>query len=331
MAYSQGGLIAATDYNTFIGSSPSSTTNTINTVWATGSGSAGYGQTALSSVSSAGTVTATQWASLINTLNSMLTHQSGSGSGISAVTSGSTINYLSTLSTNITTAYTNRLSFASNSAVVAGSSQTTAWTATIANAGSNPPAGATTPTTLSRAFGIRAAFASADQARYFFNSGGRFKLNCSGSQNASTTGRTNEIVSMLGFLGGVTTFGANTNGGRAGTGGTLGTNATSIGYYTATYNSNVTLVSVTSTTTNYTTDTCTITVNPNGTQGSNNDKGLQVDFWINLSSTSGTDGTGGAFGFDDSFGVNVLRSIDVSYPELTNLSNTWGAVTITSL
>lgn len=331
MAYSQGGLITASDYNTFIGTSPSSTVNTINTVWAVGSGSAGYGQTALTSVSTGGTVTATQWASLINTLNSILTHQSGAGSGISAVTAGSTINYLTTLSGNITTAYNNRLNFASNAAVIAGSAQTTAWTVAVANAGSNPPAGATTPTTVSRSFGIRAAFASADQARYFFNSGGRMKLNCSGTQNASTTARTNEIISMLGFLGGVATFGANTNGGRTGSGGTLGTNDTTKGYYTSTYNANVTLVSVTSTTTNYTSDTCSITVNPNGTQGTNNDKGPNVDFWINLTSTSGTDGTGGAFGFDDSIGVNVIRSIDLSFPETTNLSNTWGAVTITAL
>jgi hypothetical protein len=331
MAYSQGGLITAGDYNTLVGTSPSSTVNTINTVWAVGSGSAGYGQTAISQVSTAGTITATQWATLINNLNSILTHQSGSGSGISAVTAGSTINYLSTLTTNITTAYTNRLNFASNSAVTVGTNQATAWSATISNAGSNPPVGATSPTSLSRAFGIRAAFSSADQARYFFNAGGRLKLNCSGSQNASTTARTNEIIAMLGFLGGVATFGANTNGGRTGTLGTLGTNDTTKGYYTSTYNANVTLVSVTSTTTNYTADTCNITVNTNGTQGSNNDRGLNVDFWINLTTNSGTDGTGGAFGFDDSFGVNVNLSIDISYPETTNLSNSWGSVTITAL
>jgi hypothetical protein len=64
MAYSQGGLIAATDYNTFING-----TNQLNTVWGTGTGDAGYGQTALSAVSSSGKVTATQWASLINTPN----------------------------------------------------------------------------------------------------------------------------------------------------------------------------------------------------------------------------------------------------------------------
>jgi hypothetical protein len=331
MAYSQGGLIQATDYNTFIGTSPSSTVNTINTVWAVGSGSAGYGQSALSSVSVGSVITATQWASLINTLNSIRTHQTGSGSGISATTAGSKIDYLSTLSTQITNGYNGRLSFASNSAVSTsvGGSLSTAWSVAVADAGSNPPASATSLTTLSRAFGVRCAFASADQARYFFNAGGRLKLNCSGTQNASTTARTNEVISMLGFLGGVATFNANTNGGRTGTGGTLGTNDTAKGYYTATYNANVTLVAITSTTTNYTTDTASIAVSTTGTKGSNNDNGLNVDFWITLSTTSGTPAP--QFGFNDSIGVNVIRTIDVSYPETTNISNTWGTVTVSAL
>jgi len=316
MAYSQGGLIEATDYNNFVGTSPSSTVNTINTVWAVGSGSAGYGQTSVSQVSVSNTVTATQWASLINTLNSILTHQAGSGSGISAPTAGTTINYLSALSTNITTSYNNRLNFNSNSAVTAGTNQSTAWTS------------ATTTSTLSRAFGVRAAFASADQARYFFNAGGRLKLNTSASQNASTTARTNAAINLCTYLGGAALFAANTNGGRTGTGGTLGTNATNVGYHTSTYNSNVTLVSVTSTTSAYTSDTASITVSCNGTQGSNNDKGLNVDFWITLNSTSGTN-SGGSF--DDSLGINVVRSIDISYPETTNLTNTWGTVTISAL
>jgi len=317
MSYSQGGLIAAADYNTFAGTSPSSTTNTINTVWAVGSGSAGYGQTALSQVSVSSTVTAAQWASLINTLNSILTHQSGSGSGISAPTAGTTINYLSTLNTNITTAYTNRLNFNSNAAVTTGTALPTTWTS------------ATTSSTLTRSFGARATFASADQARYFFNAGGRLKFNCSGAQSASTTARTNAAIALLTDLGGVGLFAANTNAGRTGTGGTVGTNATTVGYHTSTFNSNVTLVSVTSTTASYTSDTASITVITNGTQGSNNDHGPNVDFWITLNSTSGANA--GSLSFDDSLGITVTRSIDVSYPETTNLTNTWGTVTITAL
>lgn len=316
MTYSQGGLIQATDYNNLVGSNPTTTSTAFNAVWSTGNGIKGWGQTAIAqSAASASLVTATQWASLINALNSANTHVNGSGSGITAVTSGSTIAYLSTLQTAINGLYTDANKFASNAAVTVGSSSTTAWTS------------ATTTATLTRAFGARAAFASADQARWFFNAGGRLKLNCSGTQNASTTGRTNDIISMLGFLGGVGLFGANTNAGRTGTGGTLNTNDTTKGYHTTTYNANVTLVSITSTTAAYTSDTATITVNCNGTQGSNNDKGLNVDFWITLNSTQGT----GALSFNDSIGVNVIRSIDVSYPETTNLTNSWGTVTITAL
>ena len=329
MTYAQGDKIDASDYNNLIGSSPSSTTNRINTVWSVGSGSAGYGQTALSSVSTGNIVTATQWASAINTLNSIRTHQSGSGSGITAVVSGAKIDYISTLETQIASGYTNRLSFASNSAVSAGSSLSTAWTVTVAAPGGNPPAGGSSVTNVTRSFGARAAFASADQARYFFNAGGRLKLNLSGTQNASTTARTNNIIALLGFAGGVATFGANTNGGRTGAGATVITNQTAVGYHTSTYNSNVTLIDITGTTSNYTSDKIYVYVNCNGTQGANNDKGLNVDFWVQMQSFSG--GDNGTYSFDDSFGVNVIRTIDVSAPSTTNLSNTWGTVTITAL
>jgi hypothetical protein len=331
MSYSQGGLIEAADYNTLIGTDPSSTVNRINTVWAIGSGSAGYGQTAISQVAATNTVTATQWATLINNLNSIRTHQSGSGSGISAVVSGNKIDYLSTLSTQVASAYTNRLSFASNTAVSAavGGTLSTAWSVSVANPGSNPPAGATSPTSLTRAFGTRCTFASADQARYFFNAGGRLKLNISGTQNSSTTARTNEVIAMLGFAGGVATFGANTNGGRIGSGATVVTNNTALGYWTSTFNSNNTIIDITSTTSNYTSDKIYVYVNPNGNQGSYNGNGANVDFWIVMTSYSGPDNT--SFGFDDSIGVNVIRTIDVSYPETTNLTNSWGTVSVSSI
>jgi hypothetical protein len=320
MAYSQGGVIAAADYNTLIGSSPSSTANTINTVWAVGNGSAGYGQTALAQVSQSGTVTATQWASLINTLNSILTHQAGSGSGISAPTAGTTINYLSTLQSSINTAYSNKLNAASvGSTSTAQGATTTAWSS------------ATTSGTVSGTWGTRVAFASADAARYFFNAGGKLKFNFSAAANASTTARTNEIVALAGFLGGVTAFAQGSNGGRTGTGGTLGTNNTTKGYWTTTKATNTNLVVVTSTTANYTSDTGVIYVNLNGTAGSNGDNGYNIDFYGTLNSTSGANGTGGAYSFDDSFSVNVTRSVDITYPESTNLTNSWGTPTFTAL
>jgi hypothetical protein len=331
MSYSQGGIIEAADYNTLIGTDPSSTVNRINTVWAIGSGSAGYGQTAISQVAATNTVTATQWATLINNLNSIRTHQSGSGSGITAVTSGAKIDYLSTLSTQVASGYTNRLSFASNSAVSAavGGSLSTAWTVSVAAPGGNPPAGGSSVTSVTRAFGVRCTFASADQARYFFNAGGRLKLNLSATQNASTSARTNEIISLVGFAGGVATFGANTNGQRTGAGATLVTNDSTKGYWTSTFNSNNTIIDITSTTTNYTSDKIYVYVNCNGNQGSYNGNGANVDFWTVIQTFSG--GDNGTYSFDDSFGVNVIRTLDVSYPETTNLTNSWGTVSVSAI
>lgn len=330
MTYAQYGLVQASDYNTLVGSSPSFVTNTINTTWATGWGPRGYGQTALSQVSPSATVTATQWSTLIGTVNSILTHQSGSGTGITLPTTGNTISYLGTLTGAVNTAYSNALNSASNGTTITGTNIATAWTASIGNPGSNPPNSPTSHTAITRSFGLTATFASADQARYFFNAGGKLTYGISAAQNASTSARTNEIISMFGFMGGYATFAANTGGGRTGSGGTLGTNATGYGYWSAnpTYpTSNVTLVTMTSTVTNYTADTGYIQYKTNGPAGGYADNGSSVTFWTTVTTNSGTD-YNGAFGFDDSFGVTVNQQINVIPPETTNLTNSWGTVTI---
>lgn len=313
MSYAQGDLIEATDYNNLINGS-----NQLNTVWSTGTGNAGYGQTAVSTVAVGSLITATQWTSLINTLNSALTHQSGSGSGIATVTSGQRIDWLSTLQTNITTAYTNRVNANATGTAVTGTSLTTAWTISTTQG--------TNPGTATRAFGARATFASADQARYFFNAGGRLAFSCS-STGTSPPARNTAVNNLVGYIGGVSTFRTTTNGGRTGTGGTLNTNDTTIGYYDLT-TANATIVAATSLTTNYTSDTATLLVRSNGPQGSNSDTGTQVDFWLVISSTSGGNAGGS---FDDSLSVTIARQIDVTYPSTTSLSNTWGAVSITSI
>jgi hypothetical protein len=183
------------------------------------------------------------------------------------------------------------------------------------------------PGTASRSFGARISFNNGpDAARFFFNAGGRLKFNVS-SVNSGTTNRSSAVQSLFGFAGGIGLFGANTSTGRTGSGGTVGTNNTSIGYHQLTA-ANVTLVSVTTTNATYASDTATIAARTNGTQGFFNDTGNQIEFWVNITSTSGLN----AFpGFDDSFSVTPTVTVDVSFPEVVNLSNTWGAVTVTRL
>jgi hypothetical protein len=316
MSYAQGDLIEATDYNNILGTNTSTNTSTIHAVWAWGNGSRGYGQTPISNVSVAGTVTATQWATLVNTVNSANLHIRNTSSGLTANTAGQTIGFSGGLPTAITRLNQDRLLFATNSAVVVNNSGLTAYSAWIVG---------DTTSTVTRSFGANVAFTSPDRARFFFNAGGQLKFNVSCVNNLGAGSRSAAVTNLFGFLGGVALFGANTNGGRTGTGGTLGTNDTIEGYYLATI-ANLTIVSVTSTTTNYTTDTATITYRTNGTQGQHNDNGSILSFWCTITSTSGGNAGGS---FNDNINVTPTVTVDVSYPEVTNLANTWGAVTVT--
>jgi len=313
MSYAQGDLIEATDYNNILGTNTSTNTSTIHAVWAWGNGSRGYGQTPISNVSVAGTVTATQWATLVNTVNSANLHIRNTSSGLTANTAGQTIGFSAGLPVAITRLNQDRLLFATNSAVVVNNSGVAAYSAWSV---------ASTSATQTRAFGTTVTFGSPDRARFFFNAGGRLKFNVSAVNNLGASSRSAAIVALFGFLGGVATFGANTNGGRTGTGGTLGTNDTTKGYWNATVG-NVTLVSVTSTTASYTTDTASITYTTNGLVGQHNDNGTILSFYAVINSTAGTN-----TGFDDAINVTPTVTVDVSYPEVTNISNTWGAVTV---
>ena len=311
MAYSSGGLIAATDYNSFVGANPVTGTGTINAVWGTGNGNAGYGQTALSqSAATSGTVTATQWATLINTLNSILTHQSGSGSGISATTAGSTITYLSALSTSLATAYTNRLTKATQGTTVTGSVFSPNFTV------------AATTAAQTWTFTRTVTFASADQARYFFNAGGQLNFVTTTATNGDASSRSADWVTLIGTnLGSISAIAQATNGGRSGTGGTVNTNNTALGYYGLT-TSTTAIQKITSTTSSYTGDYIQVALRSNGTQGSNGDVGsiVYLDFTVYSAAKS--------LSFNESLNVTWNHRIDVVPPESTNLTNTWGTVTI---
>lgn len=164
MTYSAGGLIQATDFNGF--ASTTSGAN-VNNIWSTGSGDAGWGQTALSTVSAGGTVTATNWASLVNTISSMGSQTGTTITARTAPVTGNLIQILAALNTDLTNITTNRLN------AVANGSQFTGWT------GTNSKTAATSGATWSFTITNTVTFTSAAAARYFFNGGGRIKLDFS--------------------------------------------------------------------------------------------------------------------------------------------------------
>jgi len=171
MAYSIGGLIQATDYNGFVSTTAGAN---INATWGAGTTSAGYGQSALATVSAGGTVTAAQWASLVNTVSSMASHQGTAITARTAPTAGTVIAVLAAVNTDITNCFNNR----GNAA--ASGSQFTGWT------GTNSKTGTTSGATWSITFTNTVTFASADAARYFFNAGGRIKLDFSKTATGQT-------------------------------------------------------------------------------------------------------------------------------------------------
>jgi hypothetical protein len=306
MTYASGGLIQATDYNNLINGS-----NQLNTVWNVGSGSAGYGQTAVSAVSASGTVTATQWASLVNTLNNARLHQSGAGSGISAPTAGTTIAWLSTLQTQVNSAYTNRLT-----AAATGTLATTTLTGYNITGGTGAFSG-----TKAMTF----TWASGNAARYFFNCGGRIGWNITGVTNNNGTLRSADLVTNLGtnLKGGVMTNSASS---YTGTGGGART-TNSYGYWNlTTSNQTGSLVYSSNYRYEYNSDYTyfqmkTSTVNVGG----NGDNGLQITVTI------GWDIPTTYVGLNDAVNVTMAWNGTYTPPATTYLSASWGAPTIAAV
>ena len=315
MSYAQFGLIQATDYNGFVGADPTTGSGSVNAVWGTGNGSWGYGQTPLSQSASTGsTVTATQWSTLISTINNISIHQTGSGASTSAtpVVTGNTITYLSTLSTDLTNIYNNHLGFYAQGSTLPGSGFSNSATAT--NAATYGES-----TILYR----YVTFSSGDAARYFFNAGGQINFIVTSVTNNDSTSRSADAATLIGTnLGAVNAFRATTNGGRAGTGGSVVTNNTSFGYYNLTTTwQNIQYINSSSGI--YTSDYVKTYFITNGSNLSGHgDAGNQIGFAINYYSAHSS-------AFNDTLNITVNTRVDIVFPESTYLTNSWGTPTIT--
>jgi hypothetical protein len=228
MTYVSGGLIQATDYNGFV--STTSGAN-VNATWSTGTTNAGWGQTALSTVSTGGTVTATQWASLVNTLSAMGSQTNTAITSRTAPVTGGTISVLAAINTDLTNCYNNR-----GNAVASGTQFGTFSGTTSKTAATGSGQSAWTIT-----FTHTVTFPSADQARYFFNAGGIVRLNY--GKSSTGTDHDPDWNALAGWCGSINiTGGAQTIAGQAytgttrlgGSGGTQTTLATSTGWYALT-------------------------------------------------------------------------------------------------
>ena len=228
MTYSAGGLIQATDYNGFVSTTAGAN---VNATWGTGATNAGWGQTPLATVSTGGTVTATQWSQLVNTLASMGSQTGTTITSRSAPTAGSLISVLANVNTDLTNCYTNRgNAVGSGTAYGAFSGTTSKTTATGSGA-----------TGWTITFTHTVTFADANSARYFFNAGGIVKIQY--GKSSTGTDIDADWNTFAGYCGSINiTGGAQTIASQAytgttrlsGTGGTQTTLATSTGWYALT-------------------------------------------------------------------------------------------------
>jgi hypothetical protein len=310
MSYAQFQTILAADYNALVGGNPATASGTLNTVWATGGTTAGYGQPALANVATGDTILASSWANLVNRTANAATHQGTSITSVTAPAAGGTITYLSAIPTNLTTIYTSRLNAATQSSTTANTVVSGATWSSIAT------------------FTQTATFANGDAARYFFNSGGQLAVTVSHANNAAGINLLlNNLCSNVGTVvlsaptsGTVTIAGTSYSGvTRIGGGGNSPTISTNSGYYAlTTSNANIYYQTASTGPAGYLSTNINIFARTNGTVGSNGDVGNVITIttvWDEIPNGL-TVGTGS---------TTVLT---VRPPEVTNIANTWGTISL---
>jgi hypothetical protein len=238
MTYSSGSLIQAQDYNGFISNGQGVGPGYINDIWSRHDGGVtdcGWGENGLAVVSTGGTITATNWASMVNTLASMGSQTGTTLTSRTAPTAGNTINILANVQADINSCYTNR-----GNAVGAGTEYGT-FTGTTSKTTTTGTGTAAWTITFTHVV----TFPSANQARYFWNAGGRVRL----QYGKSSTGLDsdpdwNTFIGQVGsiYIAGRVASAAQTIAGTSytgtnrigGTGGTQTTLATTTGWYSLT-------------------------------------------------------------------------------------------------
>ena len=233
MAYNVGGLIEATDYNGFVSTTPSAN---LNGVWAAGTGDSGWGQTTIPTVAVQQSITATQWATLVNNLATACNQTNTSFTTRTAPISGNLITVLPAVATDLTNVTINR-----GNTPVSGTEYGDFGVGAVSK--TTPTGSGASAWTIT--FTQTVTFADANSARYFFNAGGLIRL----QYGKTSTGTDhdpdwNQLAGWCGniFFTGRINAAAQTIAGTSytgttrigGTGGTETTLATTTGYYNIT-------------------------------------------------------------------------------------------------
>jgi hypothetical protein len=223
MAYAVGDTISNSDYNGLLNNTASGTPNAgvaargINYIAGTGVGVYGLGQTELGSLPAAGdTITAAQWNSLFTFMNNIQNHTNITAlTSTTAAAAGDVIAIKAALETDLTAL----------AAAVAGGS-------TLATAVSEGPEDlslvASAVFDTSHIVEASFTFDGGDEARWFFNAGGKLRVKITNAATNSTSIDTSysALITALGNFDMAATTSA-----RSGSGETLTTDGSALGYY----------------------------------------------------------------------------------------------------
>lgn len=310
MTYTQYGLIQASDFNTFVGNATAgiSTANTLNTVWGLGILDTGYGQTGVPNVEPNTLVSHTDWGNLINITKSIGNHQGTAITQITPPAQGDRIETIAAISTNLQSIYNARFNAAAQGT-----------TATVSTVNSSTWSSAIT-------FTHTVTFASATQARYFFNAGGQIAINFSHPTGTGVNSLLSNLAVACGTLvisaintgtctiAGTSYTGFSKNGGS----GTPLTLLTGTGFYGLTsINQEVFKQTGTGTPSAYTGTFISVNLRLNSTPGSATTLTI-TSLWDEVPNGGSTLGlTSGS-----------TTTVTVRPPSTTYLTNSWGTVSV---
>lgn len=219
MAYQAGDTILDDEYNAFL--TNTSGTIGINHTMGTGATVYGLGQTELATVQggtdSGTTITAANWNALLTAMDNIANHTNISVTARTQVTAGDTIAIKAAVATDLTAL----------AAAVAGGSVS----ATAINAGSELQSSQSgTRYAGSHVVEHTVTFANANNMRFFFNAGGKIRVNLTrvGNGGSSATSKDSSVDEMISAMGNFDIGSVVST--RSGSGETLSTDGFSIGF-----------------------------------------------------------------------------------------------------
>lgn len=264
MTYGQYNKIEYTDFNSIVGTSSTSTSGQLNAVWGIGNGNKGYGQTAVPQVEQYAIIGYADWANVTNKTTTIASHQNTTITSVPTPETGAKVTYVGTIVDNITTITNARLNAAAQGTTsFTNTSYSSSWSSQLT-------------------FTQTVTFASGDAARYFFNSGGQLALSFAQPPGSSIDTLMRSIALGAGTIvlsaptsGTATIAGTAYNGiTKVGGSGVVDTLATNAGYYSLSTTPTVVFKQfATGTPAGYVGSYITVSIQTNGTQGSNGDNG----------------------------------------------------------